>query len=259
MIVPPADITALTFKAKVAAADFSCDQTYSAGTTQTPYTPRDFRMFVSDLSFGTADGGTAPFTLTNDAAFQNDGLAMLDFENGRGSCSNGTADMHTTLTGLAQGGSYRSLSFTIGVPFEKNHQEATTASAPLSSTAMFWSWTGGYKFLKIEGTTTGLPMGHNIHVGSTGCQSGATPNSVTSCDKPNRSRITIDFDPYANQTVVFDLGALVADSNLDTNLAMSPPGCMSGAADTDCAPIFARLGLPFGDALAGAQSFVRVE
>ena len=34
-------------------------------------------------------------------------------------------------------------------------------------------------------------------------------------------------------------------------------GCMSDPDDPDCAPIFANLGLPFGDKSAGKQTFFR--
>jgi uncharacterized repeat protein (TIGR04052 family) len=154
---------------------------------------------------------------------------------------------------MAKGAHYKAISFTVGVPFEQNHQDAAAAAAPLNSTAMFWSWMGGYKFLKIDGVTTGLPMGHNVHLGSTGCVAGATPNSVASCSTSNRVRVTLQgFDPEA-KAVALDIASLLAGSNLDVNMAMSAPGCMSGATDADCAPIFAKLGLPFGAAAAGVQ------
>ncbi|PJN92728.1 metallo-mystery pair system four-Cys motif protein, partial [Amaricoccus sp. HAR-UPW-R2A-40] len=42
------------------------------------------------------------------------------------------------------------LAFEIGVPFDLNHGDPTLAPAPLDLTAMFWTWRGGYKFLKFE-------------------------------------------------------------------------------------------------------------
>lgn len=251
------DITQLTFKAKVGADDFDCARTYQVGTPKTQYTPRDFRLYVHDVVF-TNSAGDVPFTLGDDGVFQNGGVALLDFENKTGGCSSGTAETHTILTGTAKGDHYSSVSFTLGVPFEKNHQDAAAAAAPLSSTAMFWSWNAGYKFLKVDGATTGLPNGHNIHVGSTGCQAGTAPNSVMSCTAPNRVRVTVALDPMG-QAVLLDLAALVANSNLDTNMAMSAPGCMSGGTDADCAPIFASLGLPFGTTAATTPTFFKAE
>jgi uncharacterized repeat protein (TIGR04052 family) len=253
-----ADLTTLSFKARVGTQDFACGQTYQVGSPPTQYQPRDFRLYVHDVVLTTEDGRDAPFVLTDDAVFQRAGVALLDFENKASECSNGTLATHTTLEGTAAGGHYHRLSFTLGVPFDQNHQDAAAAQAPLNSTAMFWSWMGGYKFLKVDGVTTGLPTGHNIHVGSTACVAGATPNSVASCSNPNRLRVTLDFDPQS-QVVVLDLAALVATANLDTNLAMSAPGCMSAPTDTDCAPIFSKLGLPFGGVAAGPQAFFKAQ
>lgn len=253
------DVTQLTFKAKVGTQDFACGQTYQVGTPATQYKPRDFRLYVHDVVLTTEDGTDVPFTLTDDGTFQRAGVALLDFEDKTGECGNGTDVTNTVLKGNAKGGHYHKLSFTLGVPFDQNHQDAAAAQAPLNSTAMFWNWMGGYKFLKVDGTTTGLPMGHNLHVGSTACQMGATPNSVSSCTNPNRPRITLDeFNPELN-TVVLDLAALMDGANLDTNLAMSAPGCMSTPTDTDCAPLFLHLGLPFGGAAAGTQTFFKVQ
>lgn len=248
-----APVTQLTFKAMVGTQPFACGQTYQLGTTNTQYKPRDFRFYVHDVVLQSEDGEDVPFVLTDDATWQRQGVALLDFENKAGECSNGTEATNGTLRGLAKGLHYHKLTFTLGVPFEQNHQDAAAAAAPLNSTAMFWNWMGGYKFLKIDGVTTGLPMGHNLHVGSTGCVAGATPNSVASCSAPNRVRVTLnDFTPETN-VVVLDLAALMSTSNLDTNLAMSAPGCMSGATDTDCGPFFAKLGLPFGGATTAVQ------
>lgn len=252
-------VTELRFKAKVGTADFACGTTYTLGTTGSAYKPRDFRLYVSELTLITETSTKVPFVLTNDGAFQADGLALIDFENATGECGNGTAETHTTLTGTAPGDRYDAVEFTVGVPFERNHQDATTAAAPLNSTAMFWSWQGGYKFLRADGLTTGLPMGHNVHLGSTGCMPGAAPNSVTSCATPNRVRVSLSGFAEKTSAIVIDLEALLAGSDLDTDMPMSAPGCMSGATDVDCAPIFERLGLPFGTAAAKPQRVFKLE
>jgi hypothetical protein len=58
--------------------------------------------------------------------------------------------------------------------------------------------------------------------------------------------------------VVADVAALFAQTNLDVNQASTAAGCMSSPTDEDCAPIFQRLGLPFGNTPANAgQSFIR--
>lgn len=251
-------VTELRFAAKVGAANFACGQSYSLGTPATTYAPSDLRLYVSEIALLTDESERVPFALTTDGTYQSTTVAMLDFEDASGGCTNGTPTTHTTLTGLAPGGHYDTLEFVLGVPFVENHQDATAAAAPLNSSAMFWNWQGGYRFLRADGTTTGLPTGHNVHLGSTGCMPGATPNSVSSCTAPNRVRVVLSGFDAETSVVNFDLAALLGASNLDTNLAMTPPGCMSSAGDTDCGPIFAKLGLPFGSTAAGTQSVFSV-
>lgn len=251
-------VTALRFAAKVGAANFACGQSYQLGTPATAYAPSDLRMYVSELMLVTDEGEREPFALTADGTYQSATVAMLDFEDATGGCANGTPTTHATLAGLAPGGHYDTLEFTLGVPFAENHQDATAAAAPLNSSALFWNWQGGYRFLRADGTTTGLPAGHNVHLGSTGCMPGSTPNSVSSCTAPNRVRVVLSGFDAETSVVTFDLAALLGASNLDTNMAMTPPGCMSGAGDADCAPIFARLGLAFGASPASTQSVFSV-
>jgi uncharacterized repeat protein (TIGR04052 family) len=252
-------IKSVRFAAKVGASPFACGQTYALGTPASQYQPRDLRFYVSDVTLISELGGRVKFALEADGTFQSTTVAMLDFEDATGQCSNGTPATHTTLTGEALGGHYAGIEFTLGVPFAQNHQDATAATAPLNSSALFWSWQAGYKFLRADGVTTGLPMGHNVHLGSTGCMPGSMPNEISACSAPNRVTVALtDFDPETS-TVVFDLAALLEGSNLDTNMAMTAPGCMSGATDLDCVPIFDRLGLPFGTATPTSQRVFTVQ
>ena len=60
-------------------------------------------------------------------------------------------------------------------------------------------------------------------------------------------------------TFLADFEALVADAPLSTNQEGTPAGCMSPPDDSDCAPIFKNLGLPFGDEPGGTQTFFSAE
>jgi len=251
----------IVFKPRVGSQDFACGQQYTGvGTTATAYEPKDFRLYVHNVRL-LSHGTEVPLALTDDGAWQQDGVALLDFEDKTGLCSNGTAATNDRLVGKAPAGHYTGLRFAVGVPFEKNHQDASTANAPLNVSTLFWSWAGGYKFIRLDGRTTGLPNGHNLHLGSTECQTSG-PNQVTSCQNANRFEVEIpDFDPTQAQRVVLDVAAVFSSSNLDANQAQSGPGCMSEPADTDCAPIFDRLGLAFGGTQANPahQLFFRKE
>jgi uncharacterized repeat protein (TIGR04052 family) len=122
---------------------------------------------------------------------------------------------------------------------------------------MFWNWQGGYKFIRLEGASTGLP-GVVLHLGSTGCTADAE-GAVTSCTHPNRPEVELDgADPYGSTPIVFDVAALYQGVDLDKN-GGGPPGCMAGADDPDCAGVFANLGLPFSESPGGDGRAFRLE
>ena len=65
--------------------------------------------------------------------------------------------------GDAPAGEYRGVRFNVGVPRDLNHQDATTARAPLSvEDGMYWAWNSGYIFLSIHGKTSASGSDKNI-------------------------------------------------------------------------------------------------
>jgi uncharacterized repeat protein (TIGR04052 family) len=238
----------LNFRGVVGDQDFACGTAYTGmGTTGTTWTPSDARLYVHDVHLVDASGAMVPVTLTQDGLWQYDTLALLDFEDKTATCANGTTDVNTQIVGTVPAGTYVGVGFTVGVPFALNHADAATAASPLNLSTMFWSWQSGYKFVRVDGVSTGLPGGAVFHLGSTMCEADDN-GTITACDNPNRAAIHIDsFDP-AMDTVLFDIAALFADADLDTNQEQSMSVCMSDPADLDCAPIFASLGLGFAGA-----------
>jgi uncharacterized repeat protein (TIGR04052 family) len=228
------------FAGKVGADDFSCASTFAGlGTTQTVFTPRDFRLYLHDLTLVRAPGDEVPLELEQDGRWQVQSVALLDFEDKRGTCTGGTTDVNTTIVGRAPAGTYQGIHFKVGVPFELNHQDLANAASPLNLSTMFWAWNGGYKFVRIEGKSTGQSF-LQLHLGSTGCKTG---NAVTSCSRPNRPDVLLTgFDP-ASGTIAVDLAALFAETDLDSNESGTPPGCMADSADGDCDGMFKSLGL----------------
>ena len=251
----------LRFAAQVNGQPFACGQSYGGvGTTRSTITPSDYRFYVSEVQLIDATGRAVPVTLTQDGTWQRDGLALLDFENGSGPCRNGTAAMNGSVRGTVPAGRYTGLRFTVGVPFAANHGDPTTAPSPLNLTAMFWTWQAGYKFIKFDTATTGQPStaaaphsqgggdasGFSVHLGSTLCASPSrTQAPQAECGSPNR--ITVQFDNFdaATQTVVADIGRVLAGANVDVNAPGSSPGCMSFPKDADCPPVMGALGLAY--------------
>ena len=127
------------------------------------------------------------------------------------------------------------------MPPDQNFVDLASAPAPLNVTGMYWIWQFGYKFLKLDGTTTSPFF---LHLGSSGCP-GANPEAPPDgpCANPNMVTYTLTgFDPWA-QTVVADLGAVLATSDLTKNTPNTAPGCMSEPTDPECLTILPRLGI----------------
>lgn len=245
--------TTLRFSAEINGASFECGRSYSLGKTGQTITPSDLRVFVSEVEFIRTDGQRIPFRLTQDQTWQTSTVGLLDFENGQGPCSNGTPATNTVLRGDLPAGEYRALRFSIGVPFELNHADPTVAPSPLNSTAMFWNWQGGYKFIRFD--TPGFPL----HLGSTQCAA-ATRTSVPSapCGQPNRIDVLLEAFDVRRDTVVLDLGRVLQGTDMSANTPRTQPGCMSFPGDADCPAVMGALGLPYdGQPAPGTQQLVR--
>jgi uncharacterized repeat protein (TIGR04052 family) len=257
---------------------FACGQSYKdIGTTKSIITPSDFRFFVSEVELLDAQGRATAVTLTQDKTWQVENVALLDFENATGPCRNGTVPTNASVRGTVPAGQYTGVRFTLGVPFKLNHVDPTTAPAPLSSTAMFWTWQGGYKFLKMDmvsaGTTAaqghgaghgaghggGLASGFSVHLGSTMCASPSKTEAPTACANPNRLNVSFAQFDISKQTIVADIGAVLANANVDVNAPGTSPGCMSFLKDADCPPIMAALGLPYESHASSPQRFFSVK
>ncbi|MEY3210196.1 MAG: hypothetical protein RIT28_677 [Pseudomonadota bacterium] len=231
------------FEATVGDEPFSCSAQHGGlGVTGATLEAFDNRLYVHDVTLLDAQGGEHPVTLDQDGMWQVQSVALLDFEDKSGACANGTAEMNGVMSGVVSAHDTVAVRFTLGLPFELNHQDAATAPSPLNLSSLFWTWESGYKFWRFDGRTTAAPDGFFFHLGSTGCETDAE-GAVTGCAAPNLVTITLDgFDPAEN-VVRIDLAALTAGVNLDDPMAT----CMSGPGMGDCAPWFAALGLPWGD------------
>lgn len=251
----------LRFKGMVGDRPFTCGESYTGiGTTNSIITPSDFRLYIHNVRLIDASGKEVPLALEQDGKWQVDNIALLDFENGSGPCANGTPDMNAVITGTAPAGRYTGVKFVVGVPFERNHADPAKAPSPLNLTQLFWVWNSGYKFARIEMKTTGLPKGWMLHLGSTGCQPGGTAQTIPSnCTYPNRAEIVLKGFNIATDVVIADLKSLLEGANVDVNQPKTASGCMSSQGDSDCAPIFANLGLSFAGNASPGQKFFKPE
>jgi len=245
---------ALQFAAEVDGAAFACGQEYAVGVDDTPLEANDFRFYVHDVRLVTDDGTEVPVELEQDGTWQVDDIALLDFEDGTAGCVDfGNELLRDEVTGTAPAGEYDGVRFVVGVPFDNNHVNPTTAPSPLSFTAMNWFWLGGYKFIRFDGSYPDEDGGWFLHLGSTVCTNDAgqtfpsmdfdqATTPAQPCDNPNLMEISLDgFDPLTG-TIVADIGNVLADTAVDQNDGIAT-GCQSAPMDSDCAEVFPRLGL----------------
>lgn len=257
----------LNFAATVGDVAAHCGESY-AGVDESEATFQftDFRFYVSNIRLQTADGAEVPLELDQDGMWQAEGVALLDFEDGSTSCSEGgNAALNGKITGTAPAGEYIGIIFDLGVPFELNHNDVTLAPSPLNVAAMWWNWQFGYKFVRIDLTTDAAEVepGWFIHLGSTACDSPAGAISpLEQCANPNLATISLEDFDFEQDVIVADLGGLLTGVALYDNTPM-PPGCMSGTDDPDCATLFPNFGLSLPDGICpegdcSAQTFFRV-
>ena len=207
----------------------------------------DLRFYVSELSLIDTDGRHHALSLDEQLQWQQGDLALIDLENGNGSCTNGSGELYSYLVGFLPPGEYRGLEFTVGVPFERNHANPLTAEAPLDDAAMHWHWRSGYKFLRAGVATA--DDGFWVHLGSAGCE--GTVRNVTGCRFPNRVSVTLPDFTIREHTVAIDLEKLLDGTDLADK---KPSDCSSGPPEDACIAPFAALGLDFATgAKRGAQ------
>ena len=270
----------ITFNGMVGDAPIACGRDYpNVGSEGTTVAFQDARVYVSNLRLVNTAGEEVPINLEQDGLWQYQNVTLLDYENATGSCSDvGTKAMNDQVIGTVPAGEYSGLVFDLGVPFELNHADATTAPSPLNVSSLFWSWQGGYKFARIEllqsgakraeaesgvdvsrgsrNDHSGMAMGHGgmdmgaangfwpIHLGSTGCTSPApVVGPAAACARPNLSTVRLESFNPASDTVTLDVATLLKGVNVGKSLELAPPGCMSGFDDPDCPVLFKNLGL----------------
>lgn len=262
---PAMDPVEIRFFGQVGDQEARCGTRYEGvGALGRPVELSDARLYVSNFELHRTDGNRVPIVLDQESPWQHANVALLDFEDGSGRCSDsGTAQTNSVITGAIPAGDYTGLSFEVGVPWELDHLDALTAPSPLNLNALYWNWRLGYIFTKIEFWNDGLVRNEGAlpedrihatgepaptvtylaHVGSTGCESAApTLPPQEACARPNRARIFLPgFEPTTDG-VALDFAAMVDGIDI-TRSVLRPPGCMASPTDPDCRQVFANLGL----------------
>lgn len=241
----------IAFTADFDGVPFACGTTYEGvGLGETTIDPLDLRLYLFDVAV--VDDAGEPLGLEleeNDN--QHDGVVLLDFEDGTEACETGSTSTYTAIRGALEGaGRPAGLRFTVGVPEALNHLDYATQPAPLDQPGMFWSWAGGYRYVRLDVASAASPL-FALHLGATDCT--GSPGAGFSCAAGHTAQVALDgWTPDAE--VRMDLASVYAGVDIDAPLTEgdSISGCMSFPGDPDCVSMFAALGLPFLDGAAPA-------
>lgn len=233
----------IEFRAAVRGADVSCDDEVAGFSFQ------DLRLFVYGFELLAADGSITPVRLDDDGIWQNGAVALLDFEDGSGSCRNGSAATRTVVVGKAPAAEHTGLRFRVGVPFAANHADPASARPPLNLGRMHWGWRAGYKFVRLE-AQAGSGRALRLHLGSTGCT--GQVGAISGCRWPNRLLVELDDFDVGRDVVVFDVAPLLAMLGSSTG----DGSCMSEEDDADCRNLWTVLGLDSSGEAVRPAAFV---
>lgn len=163
---------------------------------------RDLMFYVHDIELLDENGHSHPLSLMSIAPWQNDRVALIDLAGGG---ARNTTVMGSIASSAAR---YSGIRFTIGVPFELNHGNPLTASAPLDRGDMVWAWQSGHKFLRVDLATEAREW--SFHLGSTGCSSASALRPPQHpCARPNLIRVELAGDPL-HWTIRLRVDRLVA-------------------------------------------------
>ncbi len=233
----------------------STSEPVSGGTN---VTLKDARFYVYDVNLVRADGTKQPFTLVPDGTYQNSytangitySVGLIDFADKSNDCSAGTmegmgfgkntADTNKKLVGYPVFGIFTGVEMKIGLPDDLNILQSDTQLAPLNNTGMYWSWTLGYKTMKLEFLHKDTSSSVSWHNGSSGCSGFG---GSMSCSNKNTSIISIT-KASGNLSSSDFLTLNLRDLTDGTNSNGSTLSCMSGPqSNASCATIGTNMGI----------------
>ncbi|MGJ4748258.1 MbnP family copper-binding protein [Leptospira sp. SA-E8] len=257
----------IEFKAVVGDSDANCGgditghgESHSSSVTiqhvagVMPIGLKDLRFYVSEFELVDQNDNVITLDVPNTGVWQYSGVTLLDFENGKGSCS-GTTETNNFVQATVENKTYKTLRFTLGVPESLNHIDYSVAPSPLNVSGLAWGWTMGYRFFVGEFLSNDAATLGNaavLHMGSAGC---TESGGVYSCTSSNRARIeltpTEGFNPFT-QKVQFDLKKAVVGWDISTG----SKSCHSmGAMDSsNCSLVYPNFGLDYSTGNAGSTA-----
>ncbi|MCA2962198.1 MAG: metallo-mystery pair system four-Cys motif protein [Silvanigrellales bacterium] len=245
----------LEFVATASGQPLRCAQTLSGlGSKKTQGKLLDFAFYVRGLSFIRADGSEVAAELDTNA-WQNQNVALLDFQDLSDECKGAAKPTNTIIKGqVPTQDEFSAVRFTVGLPPALNHANPASAKAPFNVQRLFWSWQSGYKSMRLDIAPKGgitrpsdpsfSGTNYFFHLGSTGCTGNPESGRPVKCSRTNQPVVTLSNFEFQKSKVSIDVATLLADLDLNTDAA-DTPGCMSDVTDTECKAFFKAIGLEF--------------
>lgn len=248
--------TTIPFSLTNSGSEVSCGQTFTLGG-DTGVQIRDFRFYLSEFAWITP-AGEVEATLPDIENWQSRNVVLIDLEDGTGLCSSGTTETNSKVVLSPPPAGATGLAFSVGLPEDINKLDNTSSEAPFNIPAMYWSWSNGYKFAKIE-LVNSNDHAYSYHLGSRGCS--GTP--FTGCTMPLKGRAEINTDNPGNG-LQFSLSDWFTGLTLHTAAPTGTPNqytCMGNPGDTLCQNLRNHLGLnnTTGQPAAGNQKAFAVK
>lgn len=217
----------------------------------------ELRLYIHDIQVADEAGNVLPATIVDEPPYQDAGVAYLHFANPSDGCLIGEGARDEIRIRVPEG-TYRGVTFRLGVPEHLNHLDPSRAASPLNITPMSWGWMMGYLFFRAEFSVVsddehGHAPNFAVHIGSMGCDGTLVPEPDIHCDYPNRSTIELsDCDPESD-VILIDLAALLGETDLrpEGEGHHGSAGCMSeidpeGKGFAECIEPMTSLGIDYG-------------
>jgi len=128
---------------------------------------------------------------------------------------------------------WQKVKFTLGVPFELNHENPIFQKSPLNVPSMFWVWRTGHKFLRLEMESEKDDW--LFHLGSVGCHAKSAIRAPEKpCQFPNTFSYEVDLQE--NKEINLDVGVLLNEITLNGDNS-----CKSSRDNSACLSLFNNL------------------
>ncbi len=187
----------LRFVNSIGSENLSLGTTYTNSSNE-EYTVNELKYIISNITLTRKDGSQFIYPVAESYAVINEGIST---------------SKKISLSDI-DAGTYEKITFGFGVDPTKYPIESGTLNfVPTAEEAgMLWSWSAGYKFIKLEGTFTpenaSESSPYNIHVGS----HGSNLDNYKEIELP-LDDIKINADTSVSKSIYFDVSQIFNGAN----------------------------------------------